>query len=80
MFTLQTLQTFDFINLIIMDDTLEPEKEIDELEDEVDDDAILGSVPKKGKTAKDEDDSVDALAEEEEEVLPEDSFDDVDLW
>ncbi|MSU45146.1 MAG: hypothetical protein EXS47_00730 [Candidatus Zambryskibacteria bacterium] len=62
-----------------MDDTLDPEKEIDETEDEVDDDAILGLVPKKGKVAKEEDDSVDALAEEEEEILPEDSFDDVDL-
>lgn len=63
-----------------MDDALDPEKEIDELEDEVDDDAILGMVPKKGKVAKDDDDSLDTLADEEEEVLPEDSFDDVDLW
>lgn len=64
-----------------MDDLLDPEKEIDEAEDEVDDDAILGLVPKKGKVAKDdEEDSLDAAAEEEDAILPEDSFDDIDLW
>ena len=64
-----------------MEDELEP-KELDDTAeedlDEIDDDLILGK--KKGKKAGAEDDSLDALADEEEETLPEDSFDDVDLW
>ncbi len=64
-----------------MDDALDPEKEIDELEDEVDDDAILGLGAKKGKVPKDdEEDSLEALGEEEDVLLPEDRFDDVDEW
>ena len=62
-----------------MYDTLDPELKDDVLEEEVDDDLVLGLGPKKGKVPKDEEDSLDVLAEEEEEILPEDSFDDVDL-
>ena len=60
-----------------MDDDLEP-KEIEDELDEVDDEA-LASGKKKPKKAE-EDDSLDALADEEEGMLPEDEFDDVDLW
>ena len=63
-----------------MDDDLlnpiEPKEEGEELEEEFDD--LLS--PGKKKPKKIEDDSLDALADEEEETLPEDSFDDVDLW
>ena len=62
------------------DDTLDPAKDIDETEDaDLDDDLLPGA--KKAKGPKDiEDASLDELADEEEEVLPEDSYDDVDLF
>ena len=61
------------------DDLLNPAepKEEGELDDDIDDILIPGKKKPKGAI---EDESVDALADEEEEVLPEDSFDDVDLW
>ena len=60
------------------DDVLEP-KDLDEetTEDDVEDLSALGK--KKPKKDLDED-SLDTLAEEEDEVLPEDAFDDQDLW
>ena len=64
-------------------DELDPEikddeNEVDNLETDVDDVLIPG---KKKPKAKDDDTlSLDELSEEEEEVLPEDGFDDVDLW
>ncbi|MBA3733092.1 hypothetical protein H0W91_01815 [Patescibacteria group bacterium] len=62
-----------------MDDVVDPELKDDELDEELDADGILGE--KKPKLPKDlEDDSLDALADEEEEILPEDAFDDIDLW
>lgn len=61
------------------DETLEP-KDLDADEDAEEDldDALTPGKKKPKKPV--EDDSLDALADEEEEVLPEDSFDDVDLW
>ena len=61
-----------------MDDDLEPK----DLEDEfVDDDDLISGNKKPKKSSDDVDeDSLDSLAEEEDAVLPEDSFDDVDLW
>jgi hypothetical protein len=70
-----------------MDDDLDPKaKDLEDAlpEDEVDDfddGIILGS--KKSKKHDDDDDvltSLDALADEEDGILPEDSFDDEDLW
>ena len=60
-----------------MDDDLEPKDIDDELDDDIDDVLIPG---KKKPKKIDEDDSLDALADEEESVMPEDEFDDVDLW
>ena len=63
-----------------MDDELEP-KDIDDREDEDADTDLDDLTPGKKKPKKaEDDDSLDALAYEEAEVLPEDSFDDVDLW
>ena len=64
-------------------DELDP-KEIEEVDDEVDgdiDDLVPGTTPgkKKSKKTDEEDDSLDTLAEEEDEILPEDNYDDVDL-
>ena len=61
-----------------MDDDLDPKELDDEMEDDMeDDDDVPG---KKGKKKSLDEDSLDALADEEEELSPEDSFDDVDLW
>ena len=52
--------------------------EDDDLDTDVDDPLLPG---KKKSKAKDDDLlSLDDLSEEEADVLPEDSFDDVDLW
>lgn len=62
------------------DELLDPKDKVleeDEETDDLDDALIPGK--KKGKKAPIDDDSVDELAEEEV-ALPEDSFDDVDLW
>ena len=61
------------------DDDLDPKEELDgeEVEDDFDDPLNPGK--KKPKKVA-EDDSLDELADEEETALPEDSFDDVDLW
>ncbi len=71
-------------------DELDPEllKEVEDADDEITED-ILG-VPGVGKKPKDDDDvkeledeSLDALADTEDGLLPEDSFDDVepeDRW
>ncbi len=64
------------------DDALK--KDIDEEEEETEDDfgGDISDIPKKGKKLPAdavEDESLDALADEEDSV-PEDSFDDVDLW
>ncbi len=64
-------------------DELEDDKEKDVLEDEdidtdIDDPLLPG---KKKPKAKDDDLlSLDDLSEEEDDVLPEDSYDDVDTW
>ena len=71
-----------------MDDDLDPKEDIGEEVDDFDDDLILGKgKPKKGgqnssHDSHDEDpiESLDALADEEDGLLPEDSFDDEDLW
>ena len=63
-----------------MDDPLlDPEiKDEDEVEeDDLDD--ILTSGTKKPKKDQD-DDSLEALAEDEDGTLPEDGYDDTDLW
>ena len=62
------------------DDTLDPkEPDLEEDELEVDPDELL--IPGKKKPKKIvEDDSLDVLADEEDETTPEDSFDDVDNW
>ena len=63
-------------------DDLDPEiKEEEEVEDELDETLEPGAKKKSGKDL--DEDSLDALADEEEGVLPEDSFDDAepeDLW
>lgn len=66
------------------DDELKPIQDDDEEEidspddaDELDEDILIG---KKKKPNNDEFEDLDSLAEEEDEVLPEDSYDDVDLW
>ena len=62
-------------------DDLDPEIKNEVVEDEdldSDIDDLISSGKKGPKKA--EDDSLDILADEEDEALPEDSFDDVDLW
>jgi hypothetical protein len=67
-------------NLKIMDE-LDPEIKDRDLEEEEDLDDILLPGKKKAKNPDVlEEDSLDALAEDEEAVLPEDSYDDEDLW
>jgi len=68
-----------------MDDDLDPkDKELEserELElDGFDDDLTLENKKPKKQNESDPVESLDALADEEEGVLPEDSFDDEDLW
>lgn len=60
----------------------DPEEDADgEVDDNFDDDLVLGNKkPKKGGVHEDEVESLDALADEEDGILPEDSFDDEDLW
>ena len=67
------------------DDLIKPlntdDEELEELDDL--DVSLLPDAGKKKAKKDDGDDSLDALAEEEDGVLPEDSFDDVepeDLW
>lgn len=63
------------------DELLDPkDKDLEDEEDTDDIDDALVPGKKKGKKNPGEDDSLDALADDEEEALPEDSFDDVDLW
>ena len=67
-----------------MDDDLDPkdkdlEETVDEL-DSLDDDLVLGNKKPKKLNEDDPVESLDALADEEVDVLPEDSFDDEDLW
>ena len=65
-----------------MDDDLDP-KDIEDTEDEeIDEDVddILLPGKKKSKKPTVDDDSLDALADEEDEILPEDAFDDQDLY
>ena len=67
-----------------MDDDLDPkdkdlEETVDEL-DSLDDDLVLGNKKPKKHLEDDPVESLDALADEEGDVLPEDSFDDEDLW
>ena len=70
-----------------MDDDLEPkdrESESEYNEEDIDEssDDIFPSTKKKGKISNDED-SLDALKAEEDEILPEDEFDDLepdDRW
>ncbi|KKR31677.1 MAG: hypothetical protein UT65_C0020G0006 [Parcubacteria group bacterium GW2011_GWF2_39_8b] len=60
-------------------DDLEPTKENEEeTGGDLDDGLILEN--KKPKAKDDDSVSLDDLGDEEEEVLAEDSFDDVDLW
>ena len=69
------------------DDSLRPinideDEEVTDLEDLDTDDDILGDTKKKSKKIS-EDEDLDELADEEDAILPEDSFDDVapeDLW
>ena len=64
------------------DDSLEPKDIVEPEEDDeldTDPDDLLAEGKKKPKKIVDND-SLDVLADDEEEVLPEDSFDDVDLW
>jgi hypothetical protein len=69
------------------DDSLRPinideDEEVTDLEDLDTDDDILGDTKKKSKKVS-EDEDLDELADEEDAILPEDSFDDVapeDLW
>ena len=62
-------------------DELEPKDVVEETEEEEVDAEIDELTPgkKKPKKVDDEDDSVDTLAEEEDEPIPEDSYDDIDL-
>ncbi len=60
------------------DEIKEDEVEESDLETDIDDELIPGK--KKPKAKEDEALSLDDLSEEEDEALPEDSFDDVDLW
>jgi hypothetical protein len=67
----------------MVDDVIDP-KDLEDIEDEdIDDD--LGDDPllpgkKKPKKLTDDDASLDDLADEEEDVLPEDAYDDLDLF
>lgn len=57
-------------------------EDLDDVED-LDDDPLADGIKKKGKKLEDGDDSLDALAEDEDGILPGDAFDDVepeDLW
>ena len=67
-----------------MDDDLDPkDKDLEETEGELDsfdDDLVLGNKKPKKPGEDDPVESLDALADEEGDVLPEDSFDDQDLW
>ena len=71
-----------------MDDDLDPkDKDLEEdvggeTEDGFDDDLLIGNKKsKKGGTHEDDPiESLDALADEEDGILPEDSFDDEDPW
>ena len=56
------------------------EKEPKDLDDDMDGDLDDPLMPGKKKGKVDDLLSLDDLGDEEEEVLPEDSFDDVDLW
>ena len=61
------------------DDEIKDDVEVeDDLDGSIDDD-ILAPGKKKSKELG-EDDSLDELAEEEDVVLPEDEYDDKDLW
>lgn len=70
------------------DDSLRPinideDEEVADLDDLDSDEDILEVGKKKPKKGLEEEDSLDDLAEEEDGILPEDSFDDVepeDLW
>jgi len=67
-----------------MDDDLDPkDKDLEEDEeegsDDFDDELILGNKKSK-KSGAEPVESLDELAEEEDGALPEDSFDDQDLW
>ncbi len=70
------------------DDSLRPinideDEEVTDLEDLDSEEDILDAGKKKPKKSAEEDDSLDDLAEDEDGILPEDSFDDVepeDLW
>lgn len=53
---------------------------LDDEEVETDTDDVLIPGKKKPKIKDDDTVSLDDLGEEEEETLPEDNFDDVDLW
>jgi len=74
-----------FLNKI-MDDDLDPkDKDLENTDDELDDfddDLILGGKKPKKSTAHEDDsvESLDTLADEEDGILPEDSYDDTDLW
>ena len=61
-----------------MDDDLKDE--VEESEDDFDDVTIIGKVNPSKKPILEDDDSLDALADEEDGILPEDSFDDEDRW
>ena len=70
-----------------MDDDLDPkDKDLEDVEDEdlgdIDDDLILGSNKKGGKKGAHDDDteSLEDLADLEEGLPDEDSYDDVDHW
>jgi hypothetical protein len=67
--------------LKIMDE-LDPEIKDNELEEEeeMDDDVLVPGKKKSKNPDVVEDDSLDALADAEEDTLPEDSYDDEDLW
>ncbi len=69
------------------DDSLRPinldEEDLGDLEDvDIEDEDVLAG-DKKGKKNLEDEDSLDALAEDEDIILPEDSFDDIepeDMW
>ncbi|HEY4505613.1 MAG TPA: hypothetical protein VJG67_02890 [Candidatus Paceibacterota bacterium] len=54
------------------DEELDPK--LDDAEEDLEDDPLVAG------NKKADDDSLDELAEEEDAVLPEDEFDDKDLW
>lgn len=65
----------------IMDDDEIKDENINEEPEDFDDELILGKKPKKSSGNEDDPvESLDALADEEDGMLPEDSFDDEDLW